>query len=179
MKSLDAACTKQKVDAEIVPVLQIINKIEGCYTLSSCAGRIVFLEIPVIGDKRGAVFLGIWHRPIKYAEFEGAAGKATKGLLWLLAQSPILHICVQTLELANTLVKTGVSCSFKNSSVKSTGRRIIIEIGSTERLDAPIGKDGIVFCDQRYSEYLVDIANTVIEKSNLKLLRLKQGLRNL
>lgn len=178
LKSLDIACAEEKVDEGVLSILKLINGIDGCYTSSSCAGRIVLLQIPEIGDKHGAMFLGIWHRPIEPKEFNAAAAQASEGLLWLLAQSPILHIGVSSLELADSLVKTAVSCGFKNSAVKSTGEKIVIEFCSTERLDAPIGKDGVLYCDQQYLELLIDIANSVMEKSFLKLKRLEQKLRN-
>jgi tRNA wybutosine-synthesizing protein 3 len=169
LKALEAAHLSKKVDEEIVPLLEVLNNQEGFYTSSSCAGRIVLLEIPQIGDKRGARFLGIWHRTIDTHELTTAAQKATSGLLWLLAQAPILHIGAETLELANTLVKTAVSCGFKNSALKSTGKRIIVEICSTERLDAPIGRDGRLFCDEKHLILLVEIANEVIVRSRVKI----------
>jgi tRNA wybutosine-synthesizing protein 3 len=177
LQSLSSACVTQKVDEGIVTILELINSKEGFYTSSSCAGRIVLLEIPQIGDKRGATFLGVWHRTIKPEEFEAAATKATKGLLWLLAQAPILHIGVQTLELADRMVKTAVSCGFKNSAVKSTGKKIMIELCSTERLDAPIGKDGQMFCEKEYLSLLLEIANEVIERSGEKLNRFEKRLK--
>jgi tRNA wybutosine-synthesizing protein 3 len=177
LKSLDKACREQKVDEGILPLLELINRIEGCYTSSSCAGRIVLLEIPQIGDKRGATFLGIWHRTIQPEELEAAATHASHGLLWILAQAPILHIGVQTSELADTMVKIAVSCGFKNSAVKSTGKKIVIEFCSTERLDAPIGRDGQLFCERDYLSLLVDIANEVIERSQKKLTRLEKRLQ--
>jgi len=61
LKSLNEACDQEKVDEGALPLLSIINKIDGLYTSSSCAGRIVLLEIPHIGDKKGARFLGVWH----------------------------------------------------------------------------------------------------------------------
>jgi tRNA wybutosine-synthesizing protein 3 len=177
LKSLENATSEQKVDEGILQILGLINGIEGFYTSSSCAGRIVLLEIPRIGDKRGATFLGIWHRTIEPGELEAAAAKASKGLLWLLAQSPILHIGVLTPDLADRMVKTAVLCGFKNSAVKSTGKKIVIEIGSTERLDAPIGKDGCLFCGEEYLSLLVEIANEVIERSQGKLSRFEKKLR--
>jgi len=171
LKSLEDACTQQKVDEGILQILELINGIEGFYTSSSCAGRIVLLEIPQIGDKRGATFLGVWHRTIEPTELKAAATKATSGLLWLLAQAPILHIGAQTLELADTMVKTAISCGFKNSAVKSTGKKIRIEICSTERLDAPIGRDGCLFCEEEYLALLVEISNEVIERSSKKMAR--------
>ena len=176
--SLADACADQRVDEGILPILNLINDMDGFYTSSSCAGRIVLLEIPRIGDKRGATFLGVWHRTIEPEELTAAAAHATKGLLWLLAQAPILHIGVQTPELADTMIKTAVSCGFKNSAIKSTGKKIVIEICSTERLDAPIGRDGCLYCEKDYLFLLVDIANEVIGRSKEKLERFEKKLKN-
>jgi tRNA wybutosine-synthesizing protein 3 len=41
LKSLNDACDKGKVDEGALPILDLINEIEGFYTSSSCAGRIV------------------------------------------------------------------------------------------------------------------------------------------
>lgn len=172
--ALEKACVNKEVDEAILPLLHSINSIEGFYTSSSCAGRSVLLEIPRIGDKRAAEFLGIWHRQITAEELLDAAKKAKTGLLWLLAQAPILHIGVATLESADALVKTAVSCGFKNSSVKSTGKKIVIELCSTERLDAPIGRDGQLFCENEHLLLLVEIANEVMARSSEKLCRLQK-----
>jgi tRNA wybutosine-synthesizing protein 3 len=172
LKSLHDACDHAKVDEGVLPILDLINKIEGFYTSSSCAGRIVLLQIPQIGDKRGARFLGVWHHTIEVDELRAASRKATTGLLWLLAQAPILHIGAETLQQADKMVKTGISCGFKNSAIKSLGKKIIIEICSTERLDAPIGRDACLFCDEKYLSLLVEISNEVIGRSQEKLGRL-------
>lgn len=169
LKSLNDACIQHKVDGGILEILELINSINGVYTSSSCAGRIVLLEIPCIGDKRAATFLGIWHRTIDSNELRVAATKAKEGLLWLLAQAPIIHIGVETLELADKMVKTAVSSGFKNSAIKSLGKKIIIEVCSTERLDAPIGRDGVLFCQDTYLLLLVEISNEIIERSQKKL----------
>ena len=178
-ESLEKACNENKADKRILLILNIINNSEEYYTSSSCSGRIVLLEIPSIGDKKRAKMLGKWHRFIKSEELMGSAKNAEKGLLWLLAQSPIIHVGAQTVEAADKLVKIAVSSGFKNSGVKSTGRKIIVEICSTERLDAPIGKDGTLFCNEEYLQLLVDISNNVIEKSNGKLQRFEKKLRNI
>jgi len=171
LKSLDDAYAAQKVDEGVLYILDLINRTEGFYTSSSCAGRIVLLQIPQIGDKRRALFLGVWHRTIEINELRMAVSKATKGVLWLLAQAPIFHMGVQTLELADMMVKIAVSCGFKNSSVKSIGHKIRIEICSTERLDAPIGRNSRLFCDDEYLSLLVEISNEVMERSRKKMER--------
>ena len=176
LKSLEKACNEKKVDEGILPILSLINNFKEYYTSTSCAGRIVLLEIPNIGDKKNAKFLGKWHRIIEPDEIKVAAKKAKKGLLWLLAQSPIIHIGSNTNEMADNMVKTAISCGFKNSGVKSIGKKIIVEVCSTERLDAPIGRDGSLFCDEEYLQLLAEISNEVFEKSKDKLLRFKVKL---
>lgn len=176
---LDKAKSKNKVDNGIEQILFLINKSDKFYTSSSCAGRIVLIELPKIGDKRGANFLGRWHRPIKHNELELAAKKGKNGMLWLLAQSPILHITAETNNAADKLLKIAISCGFKNSGLKSIIGRIIIEICSTERLDAPIGKNGLLFCDEEFLNLLVDISNEIINRSRNKLQRFKQELKNI
>ena len=97
----------------------------------------------------------------------------------MLAQSPIIHISTTTIEAADKIVKIAIASGFKNSGIRSLGHKIIVEICSTERLDAPIGKDGLLFCDKRYIQLLIDISNSIMEKSFLKLKKLKKNLRNI
>lgn len=177
LHSLESATIERRVDEGIRPILDLINKVEGFYTSSSCAGRIVLLEIPMIGDKRNARFLGVWHRTIELKELEEAANKAKSGLIWLLAQAPIIHIGVQTESLVEKMLKAAISCGFKNSAVKSRGKRFIIEICSTERLDAPIGKDRVVFCQKEHLFLLVEIANEVIKRSQEKIGKFEKKMR--
>ena len=177
LKSLEQACIDMKADKEILPLLSLINEFEDCYTSSSCAGRTVLLEIPRIGDKKRAEFLGKWHRTIGVNEVKKAAKKAKNGLIWLLAQSPIFHIVVASNELADKLVKTAVASGFKHSGIKSTGKKIVVEVCSTERLDAPIGKDGFLFCNDEYLQLLIDISNEVFEASKTKISQFEGKLR--
>ena len=169
--------SENKVDKGIERILDIINKSDDYYTSSSCAGRIVLIELPEIGDKRGAKFLGKWHRRIDQSEVELAAKKAKTGLLWLLAQSPILHVAAETNSSADRLLKTATSCGFKHSGLKSIIGKTIVEVCSTERLDAPIGKNGSLFCDEEYLCLLVDISNEVIDRANHKLQRFERELK--
>ena len=179
LKKLNKAKNENLVDKDIIPILDIINDLDDYYTSSSCYGRIVLLEIPEIGDKKNAVFLGKWHRKITSDEILKAANKANKGLLWILAQSPIIHLGAKTNNAADKILKTAISCGFKNSGLKSIDRNIIVEILSTERLDSPVGKDGILFFEGEYLELLVEISNDIINKSISKLKKLKMGLGKL
>ncbi len=160
---------KKQVDDKIIPILDLINSSNNFYTSSSCYGRIVLLEIPEIGDKKNARWLGKWHREIEINEFLSAGKKAEKGYLWLLAQSPIIHVYASDLKSADNILKIAISSGFKHSSLKSYKKNIVIEIISTERLDTPIGKDGKFFCDNNYLELLINISNKIIKISIEKL----------
>ena len=137
------------------------------------------LELPDLGDKQQAVILGKWHRTVQVSELCTAVQQARQGMIWLLAQAPILHIGSSSLEAADQLMKLARSSGFKNTGMKGAGRKLLIEVCSTERLDAPLGLDGVLFCDGRYLQLLTDISNRVIERSALKLQQLEKNLRNL
>jgi tRNA wybutosine-synthesizing protein 3 len=177
LRKLEKASEKDEVDEDIRALLTLLNDSQDYYTSSSCAGRIVLLEIPSIGDKKGAVFLGRWHRQIESSELISAAKKSEKGMIWLLAQAPILHAGAKTISAADELLKTAISCGFKDSGLKSLGKKIIIEVCSTERLDAPIGKDGVLFCNDEHLKLMVNISNEVIRKSSVKLKKFEEKLR--
>ncbi|RLF29949.1 MAG: hypothetical protein DRN05_00450 [Thermoplasmata archaeon] len=179
LKSLEKACREKEVDHKILPILTIINKSPQYYTTSSCSGRIVLLQIPSIGDKKHARFLGKWHKTIQKHEILLSMKKAERGLIWLIAQPPILHIGSKTIESADRLIKTAILSGFKNSALKFTEKKIIVEICSTERLDAPIGENKNLFCSDEHLQLLVDIANMVVRKSDEKLQRFEKKLKNI
>jgi len=177
LSKLKKAHSENKVDPGILPILDIINESENYYTSSSCFGRIVLLEIPIIGDKKEAKFLGKWHRAINVDELLSAAKKARTGQLWLLAQSPIVHIVAKTNNAADKILKTAIASGFKNSGLKSLGKKIVVEVCSTERLDAPVGKDEVLFCNKDHLMLLVNISNEIIKKSTLKLQKFEEKLQ--
>jgi len=177
LESLEKALEEKKADKKILPILKIINESKQYYTSSSCAGRIVLLEIPIIGDKKQAEFLGRWHRKIKQYELILAAKKSKKGMIWLLAQSPIIHVAAKTNAAADKLVKIANASGFKNSRLKSVGAKPIVEVCSTERLDAPIGKDAVLFCNEEHLAFLIEISNEIMDKSTIKLDRFEQNLK--
>ncbi len=174
---LKKAQKENKVDRGIQPILDIINESDDYYTSSSCYGRIVILEIPNIGNKKEAKFLGKWHRTINIDEVFSAVKKAKIGQIWFLSQSPIIHITARTNDAADRVMKTAVACGFKNSGLKSFGRKLVVEICSTERLDVPIGNNGILFSNRKHLELLTNISNEIFNKSTEKMQKLEKGLK--
>ena len=179
IKKLEKALVAGEVDKGILPILNIINQSENYYTSSSCFGRIVVLEIPDIGDKKNAEFLGRWHKPIELDELIGSLKNAKKGQLWLLSQSPVIHVIAKSPEAADSLLKTAISCGFKHSGMKSFGKKNVVEVCSTERLDAPIGLDKKLFCNDEHMQLLVNISNEIIKKSTQKLKKFEEKLKEI
>lgn len=174
---LKKAQKEKKVDSGILSILNLINKSGDYYTSSSCFGRIVLLEIPRIGDKKQARFLGKWHGTISTNEIFSAAKDAKTGQIWLLSQSAIIHIVAKTSDAADWILKTAIRNGFKNSGLKSFGKKFVIEVCSTERLDAPIGKDGDIYCSKNHLDLLINISNEIIIKSTNKLHKFEETLK--
>jgi tRNA wybutosine-synthesizing protein 3 len=169
---LSEACDAGRVDAPLLPVLSSLNALPQYYTLSSCSGRTLLLQLPRLGDKANAVFLGRWHEATTAEAVKEAATHATTGYLWLLAQSPILHVAASDLAAAEALIKAGNAAGFKNSAVRSLGKRIIVELASTERLDVPVGFDGRLLCSDDFLGLLVQVCTEIMSRSADKVCRL-------
>ncbi|MFH1013863.1 MAG: hypothetical protein V1769_05085 [Thermoplasmatota archaeon] len=176
LQKLSKALERHQVDEQVIPLLQSINNDERYVTTSSCAGRIVVLEVPILGDKKQAVFHGCWHQSPSFLELKQALEKYSTGQLWFLAQPPIFHIGVVDLESANILLKTGILSGFKNSGVKTLKKHIVVELLSTERLDMPLGEKGVIYYDDSYLHFLLQTAEMVVERSKEKLDRLRTSM---
>ncbi len=174
----------QGADDDIADLLMLLNSYDTYYTTSSCSGRIILLSIPAIGAKREAEFVGKWHFAVdKSAILDAIAGWSAcncGGELWLMAQSPILHVSCADIECAKLLLSLAITAGFKYSGIKSiSNRRVMVEIMSTERMDIPIGKEGVVFCTDQYLEFIVAKANSMLARGKTKLSRLHSLLVSL
>ncbi|NQE44788.1 tRNA(Phe) 7-((3-amino-3-carboxypropyl)-4-demethylwyosine(37)-N(4))- methyltransferase 1 [ANME-1 cluster archaeon GoMg2] len=169
-------------DDEVEGILEKLNSFESFFTTSSCSGRIALICVPEIGAKREAEFFGKWHRSVKIAEVLEALNSAEKGEVWLISQSPILHVSCMGLENAKVLLRIAIESGFKYSGIKAISRgdeKVVVEIMSTERMDVPLGKDGVVFCSESYIDFILSKANFMLERGKRKLKRLYYALQKL
>ena len=174
---LQEALEDHKVDTEVISLLERINTDERFVTTSSCSGRIVLLSLPRLGDKKEAFFIGCWHHTPTIDDLKAVLKKYSMGQLWLLAQPPIFHIAARDLDSARLLLTIGFEAGFKLSGIKTLQKHYLVELLSTERLDMPLGKDGIIYTDEVLLRFLLETAETVIIRSKEKLQRLDQKLR--
>jgi tRNA wybutosine-synthesizing protein 3 len=163
MKKLDNKICEGEVDEEILPIIEKINSNPNYFTTSSCAGRIALIELPEIGDKEGAEFLGKWHREVEVEEVKAAYSKAKDATtIFFLAQSPIIHVRCKNLESAVALRNTAVESGLKYSTLKSLTlnsnlepQKIVVEI---------------------YISFLVENANLALKRARQKLEKFQQNL---
>jgi len=163
------ALDKKQLDSKIINLLNKINSFDNFFTTSSCAGRIVVLQLPEIGDKKNAVFLGCWHRQVDVTEVVAVLDSYTKDQIWLLTQPPIFHIGCKSLSAANELLTIGFSSGFKHSGIRSVSSQIIVELQSTERVDMPLGQNGIRMINDDLVSFLVNTANKALRRAQDKL----------
>ncbi len=176
IKSLHKAIERGEVDEKIMPIVNKINSIGDYYTTSSCSGRIAILEIPSVGQKKKAKFLGKWHSSISYENAVEALKRSRKGEIWFLVQSPIIHVHAISMASARKLLNVANQSGFKYSSIKAINGDIVVEILSTERIDTPLGKDGSIYGGEEYLHLLVEISNKMIGRIDRKLKRLEKNL---
>ncbi|WP_297502064.1 hypothetical protein [Thermococcus sp.] len=180
MEGLRKALAQNKVDHDIIPLLERINALGNYFTTSSCSGRISVMEMPHFGDKLNSVWLGKWHREVSFEEVLEAIGKHSSGQLWFLVRSPILHVASRTMNDAVKLLNLAIGLGFKYSNIKSVShKKLLVEIRSTERMDVPLGENGKLWVDERYIRRIVNLANAQVRRFKGKLKRLEKEIGEL
>lgn len=148
---------KGEVDKEIIALVDKINSLKDYYTTSSCAGRIMLIMIPNKKRKDSSKWLFVSHQKIKLESF--SLRNLPKDIVWFRQEPMILHVACKTLESAQALVDKAKFCGFKRTGIMSTKKRIMVEIAGTEKIDAPISKEGRLIVDKKYLKVLVLEAN--------------------
>ena len=173
LTNLELAIREGLVDEEIIPILNKINNLSNYYTTSSCIGRVGIMEIPK--DKNPKLYsrwLGKWHHYATYDEMFNALKERKNGYIVFVMNSPILHIACKDIESAKKMLELAIHSGLKASSIKSVSdRRVIVEILTTYKVDAPIGEDGELFVDDNYLKFLLDYSNLKLKKAREILMR--------
>ncbi len=184
MADLSDTISAGKVDPEILPTVQMINFNPAYFTTSSCAGRIVVIEMNQPGDKESANFLGKWHRPVKLSEVKDAMSNMKDDtVVFFLFQSPILHVRCKNIRDAVRLRNIAVESGFKYSTIKSITldsnsklQKIMVEVLSSENLQVPICASGRVYISDEHLDLMISIANQNFKKTRQKLERFNENL---
>ncbi|KYC46285.1 MAG: hypothetical protein APG12_00208 [Candidatus Methanofastidiosum methylothiophilum] len=180
LEDLKRVIQEGEVDLRIIDTLNILNSKENYYTTSSCAGRIILIELEEIGGKKESNFIFKSHEKVDYKNIWRIINEYTGNkMLFLIVNSSIIHVVCKDLESAKRLINISKESGFKYSSIFSFTDKIIVEIRSTEKMDVPIVKDGKIYPSEEYVMMLVEIANQLIDRIKKKIETLNENLREM
>ena len=183
LKKLKNALEKGLVDKGIIYLLERINEMEDYYTTSSCIGRCGIMEFPKgKNPKVHSRWLGKWHHYGDERDLFEALERRSKDfeMLVFIMNSPILHVASRNIPAAKKLLDLAIHNGLKASSIKSiTDKRVMVEILSTYRIDAPIGIDGRILADKNYLKMLLKVGNVKLKKSRELFYRFYRTLENI
>jgi tRNA wybutosine-synthesizing protein 3 len=172
MKKMYAAIENKYVDELLVPFLKKFNKKENYFTTSSCCGRIMLLGADEEETKQPKMFVGKWHRTVKYSEFYSALEQKTRYKeIWLKQESFIFHVVAKNLDFAKKILDLKADYGIRRGGIfiVEDGRYIIELIGSNN-ISVPIKFDNEILLNKKQLKILLKKANLKLTK-NYKILK--------
>lgn len=167
---------KGSVDSAIQPLVDLINSRKNFYTTSSCAGRTVLIQFRS-KRKDDAAWLFTSHDYIAAQDLISIL-KGNANILdypvWFMSEPPILHVCCRSFDDARTFLVIAKESGFKRAGIISFGRRIMIEMIGSQRIDAPIIEDKTILVSDGYLALLADKANQAMKKNRSDLERFRK-----
>ena len=162
---------KGSVDEDIRRIVNTINSKKDYYTTSSCAGRIVLLEMKS-KKKNECNWILTKHNKIKYNEIFTALknynkNKKINNQIWFKQQPLILHIACRNLDTAKKLLNATRKIFRRAGIIGITNRKVMIEIIGDERIETVIADKNFV-ADNNYIKQLVKYANENFEENKKK-----------
>jgi len=167
------------IDKAIRNLVDMINTNSGYYTTSSCAGRIILMV--ETGKKQESVFVFETHEKADVDEIKTALQhdkRARKAEMIYLKEEPcILHVACKTAKDADRLVNIARQSGWKKSGIISLKEgKVMVEMLSTERLEAPIMKKGKMTIHDDYLKILIDESNKKLKQTRQKIKNLEKAI---
>ncbi len=172
MKKMYAAIENKYVDEMLVPFLKKFNKKENYFTTSSCCGRIMLLGSDEEETKKPQMFVGKWHRTVKFNELYAILEKETKHKeIWLKQESFIFHIVAKNLDCAKKILDLKANYGIRRGGIfiVEDGRYIVELIGSNN-ISMPVKFDNKILLNKKQLKIIVKKANLKLTK-NYKILK--------
>ena len=176
--TLEKAVAEKLADELMVPLCRFVASTKKYFTSSSCAGRILLLELPEGENKKDSRFHFKRHGTVTESEIRSSLGQSSKGELWFKVDPFILHIGCADLEDGRVIL-----AAMKEAGVKRGGiivaepGKFIIEFQGSQGLSVPVKKDGTILVGEKHLDYLVQRANEKVRKNYRQLERLEAILR--
>ncbi|GKV16010.1 hypothetical protein SLEP1_g26722 [Rubroshorea leprosula] len=193
---------KGTLDTPIIPLLDALNHHPSYFTTSSCSGRISILSQPKPGaasnpnkkKARGGSWVFITH---EFADPDSVISLLFPSSLESVHTEPGPLSCTQVNDLvfrfepliiavecrdvksAQNLVSLAIGCGYRESGITNAGKRVIVGIRCSIRLEVPLGDTQKIMVSEDYVRFLVGIANEKMEANRRRtegfLTALKEG----
>lgn len=177
-KSLEKAIAGKKADRQMIALCKFVSRTKNFFTSSSCAGRIILLQLPKNENKLDASFHRKWHGRVGEKELWQGIEAETKGELWFKLDSFILHIGAGSLENAKKVLecmkKAGVR---RGGIIVAKPGKFLVEMQGTQSIAFPLKKGKDVLVDREFLHYNLKRANEKLEQNYEMLKRLEAVFR--
>jgi|FLOH01.1.fsa_nt_gi tRNA wybutosine-synthesizing protein 3 len=177
----DDRSNKGSVDKPIRKLVALINKTKNFYTTSSCSGRVIVIKIPASGRKIDAEFIYRTHDLADGNKLNTVINELlnyTSGdSIWFRQEPAILHVSARTIDDASKLLRLVRPIGFKRSGIFEAEKRVILELVSTERIDAILARDGKILVNPDYINILVEEANKRLEQTWVKTKKFEEIIK--
>lgn len=167
MADLAKARENGEFDERMTGLIDSVNSNSHMYSTSCCSGRIILLAIDKPGNKKDAVFVGKWHEHVSLGEVEEVVDRFYetndgRQELYLMAQSPIVHVVCDGLDPANDLIVRAKEAGFKYSTIKGTAENgVVVEVLASGNLQVPLGREHRLISEE-YLQHLIGLGNDVL-----------------
>lgn len=157
---------KKSWDKKIVELCNQINSLENYYTTSSCSGRIILM---IDQEKKAeGLFEFVKHDLITLEQLKKDLCKIVENnkLLIKFKQEPcIIHIACKNFEDAEKMLSNAQLSGWKRAGIIATGRRFVVEMSGTEKLEFPIINSKKVLVDDEFLKIIIKKSNENLKKS--------------
>jgi tRNA wybutosine-synthesizing protein 3 len=162
-------------DKRIKELCDKINKEENYYTTSSCSGRIVIM---LDKEKKGKnLFIFVYHDLISFKKLKKDLDKISKSEMIKFKQEPcILHVACRNLKDAQNILDKAKNAGWKKSGIISSGKRFVVEMNSTEKIEFLLMNKGKLLVNNEFLELILKRCNENLKKSWEKISKLKKEI---
>lgn len=167
--------SKKSWDEKIAGLCEKINSLENYYTTSSCSGRILLMIS--LEKKQKDLFLKVYHDLVSVEKLKKELNNLkNKELIKFKSEPCILHVACKNLESCQKMHDAAKNSGWKHCGIIATGRRFVVELSSSEKLEFPIMKNGKILVDDDFLKIVLKQANENLEKSWEKIEQMKKSI---
>ncbi len=168
------------LDEGIADILLMIFKRDDAFTISSCSGRIIFVDAQLPWVRKASTVVFKKHKPLTVEECLEVLNKPVLNKLWMIVTGPIFHISTATLKEARKLISAGRAAGFKHSGIISLRRDgIVLELRSGVGLTYAVKSSRSVLVNVDEVTDVVGTCNEVLMKGKERLERLRKEIMKL